>query len=896
MRHMRKRHLASPVLLGAILALSGCPENPPAVDGGGTDAPLADAPVLTDVPEGTDAPIVPPVDAPTDGGVPRMARTLPTNGSAIAVNAANDIVVAANRQAGTITVFGLDATTSPPTLTRTVDIAVPDAEPWQVVIGNDDDTAFVILRATQEIVRVAGLHTSPAIAIVRGDTGSEPTGLAISPLGDRIYAANWGEGTISVFNEALAELSTIDLNDALVDTGVLGAVTARGGMAHPRALAMTNDGDADESDETLYATEYFGQNRTDTAGLPTDGSEFDIARVGFVYRVGFDGTVAPAISLAPVSATGFVDALGNMTGCFPNQLQTATVNSGRLYVAGVCASPRGPTGPVLNPADGTLMNPANFKTEVHSTIWVVDTATNAEVPAQRVVLTDAFDDRYTAMSVADDATRRYPLIPTDFAFVPESNIAYLTAYGSDAVFRVRFNADGTFGEVGATAANFINLAPAGQPAGRLPLGIAIASGSSGAAFTVNEATRNVSIIGFGTQAVLGAVEATPMPAAGSEEEDVLTGRRFFVTGLGRWSFRGQAWNSCEGCHGDGLTDNVTWYFGRGPRQSTSLDGSYGPTGERRLYNWTAIFDETHDFELNTRGNSGGVGAIVHTASTPATAADRIHFDGSSPVPPGTMATAAPQAGLTGSTTALMPGGAVTPSSALRDWDEIDAYVQTIRAPRRPTNLVAVDVDAGRTLFENNGCAGCHGTDMWTTSRVFYTPGAAATGATGSIRTVTYARPGGFPASLNPPSSAGPATLRGTTGGEQINCILSSFGTFPTTGTAAILPAGSTVLVRELRTDMIATAQGASGYNPPALVGMATGAPYFHAGNARSLEEVFDATFSGHYQAFSENFLDVGDRATQVRQMVAFLLSIDESTPVAATPSLGFDPTLCPDSL
>jgi hypothetical protein len=61
---------------------------------------------------------------------------------------------------------------------------------------------------------------------------------------------------------------------------------------------------------------------------------------------------------------------------------------------------------------------------------------------------------------------------------------------------------------------------------------------------------------------------------GSPEEAVLAGRRFFTTGLGRWSLDGAAWGSCVACHIDGLSDNVTWYFGRGPRQSTSLDGSF----------------------------------------------------------------------------------------------------------------------------------------------------------------------------------------------------------------------------------------------------------------------------------------------------------------------------------
>ena len=222
MRTKRLRPFACSIYLGALLALAGCPDDPPIEDDAGTDAPLVDAPT-TDSPP-TDTPMG--VDAPTDGGTPAPARTLSTSGSAIAVNAANDVVVAANRQANTITVFALDDTTSPPALTRTVDIAVPGGEPWQVVIGNDDDSAYVILRATQQIIRVVGLHGSPSITLVRGTTGSEPTGLAISPLGDRLYAANWGEGTISVFNSALALLSTIDLNDALVDTGVLGAIGA----------------------------------------------------------------------------------------------------------------------------------------------------------------------------------------------------------------------------------------------------------------------------------------------------------------------------------------------------------------------------------------------------------------------------------------------------------------------------------------------------------------------------------------------------------------------------------------------------------------------------------------------------------------------------------------------
>jgi cytochrome c peroxidase len=146
-----------------------------------------------------------------------------------------------------------------------------------------------------------------------------------------------------------------------------------------------------------------------------------------------------------------------------------------------------------------------------------------------------------------------------------------------------------------------------------------------------------------------------------------------------------------------------------------------------------------------------------------------------------------------------------------------------------------------------------------------------------------------------------ASLRfpaGATAGanDQIQCVLRAVGTFPSTGTMPILPSGSPVVIREVRTNMMTDAQGLSGFNPPSLLDGVAGAPYFHAGNARTLEEVFDPAFEAHYQALSENFLLAGDRATQIRQIVAFLLSIDEDTAAVAAPTLGYSPLLCPTSL
>lgn len=639
-----------------------------------------------------------------DGGPLPTARSLPTQGSAIVLTSDDSIAVAANRQANTISVFAFVAGLTP-VLTRTADPPVADAEPWQAVIGNDDDTAYVILRRRQQVVRIDDLDGKPAIASAPAATGSEPTGLAISPTGRTLYVANWADGTITVVDAAtMTATSTIDLNAALVETGALGpGVIARPGLAHPRAIVVTNDGDSDDSDETLYVTEYFGQARTDA--LPAGPERFDVQKRGIVYALEVATPAAVrTIDLAPISDTGFVDSAGNTTGCYPNQLQTIALDGTRLYVGSLCASPRGPTGPVLNP-DGTLRNPANFRTQVHTTIHAIDTMSDTELTSGRVQLTRAFQEDYLAACMtppapgnpactADDASRRFPLIATDLQFLPGGGVAYLTAYGSDAVFRVRYAADGTLAEVGSSAANFIPLAPGGAvPSGQLPLGIAIARGATPQALVLNEATRNVSVISFATQAAI--------------------------------------------------------------------------------------------------------------------------------------------------------------------------------------------------------------------SRVFWTPGEGANHpVTGSLRTSTYTAGAAFPAAVNPPSAGvgRTATLRfpaGPSAGadDQIQCILRAVGTFPSSGTTPIGPEG--IVASEVRADMSSTAQGASGYNPPALLGLATGAPHYHAGNARTLEEAFSSFFDRHHTAFSVNFLVTGDRPTQVRQLVSFLLSIDEDTTPVAIPSasaLGYQPELCPGRL
>jgi len=829
---------------------------------------------------------------PTDSGTPATARRTATHGSAVVLTSDDRITVATNRTAHSVSIFATTLTGVPSAMAPTV-IATPDAEPWAAVIGSDDNTAYVILRRTQELIRIGNLRTMPTIT-GRVTVGSEPTGLAISPLGGHVYVANWADGTVSDVNVSGATMSvarTINLNPTLAGTGRLGpsvtAATVRAGLAHPRAIVVTNDLDTDESDETVYVTEFFAQTIDASlfSTLPAGEAALDVNRGGLVYRFNAGtGAIAAPINLQAFRTT----SASTEAGCFPNQLYAAAIKGDRLFVTSVCESPR---------------RPVNSQQNLFAAISLINLTTNLPDTDHHVLLTREFETRYaaTATAVPDTNARRFPLVPNDISFLPMGggNVAYVSSYGSDAIFRVEFNADFSLAQVGqGTALHFIGL-NAGTAAGRLPIGIAVANTVGSRAVALNENTRNLSLIDLSAQSTAAVVQSAPAPTAASPEDRVNIGRRFFVTGLARWSRNGQGWGSCEGCHPDGLTDNVTWTFAAGPRQTTSLDGTFDRSGtHQRVLNWTGILDEVHDFEGNTRGTSGGVGALVHANSMPPVPEDRIHADGTTPVPAGNVATATPQFGLSGSTRAITAGtpGAAPVRSLLEDWENIDLYVRTIRPPRAPSNLVAADVTAGAALFAEGNCAGCHGsptgTNLWTVSRRFYEPSEARNNPlTGTLRVQTYT---GFPtafAGLNPPSanpgrtstfriSAANAALAGS--GDQINCVLRSVGTVGGTlgAPTAVAPTGVSNFIFEVKANGT-PAQGFTGFNPPSLVGMGTGAPFFHAGNARTLEEVLSDLFRTHHQALSANFLvasaDPAARATAVRQLAAYLVSIDDQT-------------------
>jgi cytochrome c peroxidase len=494
--------------------------------------------------------------------------------------------------------------------------------------------------------------------------------------------------------------------------------------------------------------------------------------------------------------------------------------------------------------------------------------------------------------IPDTQTRFFLADIVDVGFVG-ADVAYVVSRGGDVVQRVEYGPTGpTLGSAFNKQID-LNITPAGSPGPcQNPTGIAVAH-SGGRAWVNCWGVRRLGVVDFSTQTLSKTVESAAIPAA---DKDAADGQHFFFTGRGRWS--NNAWSSCGSCHPDGLSDNITWSFGAGPRQSTSMDGSYshGPGAQKqRVFNWTGIFDEMHDFERNTRDTQGGKGAV--TRPDPSIAGATC----------GNLAQEQPiaisAAGLGRSVKFDMDN---TAGNCRTDWDKIDIYAKTIRPPRALQKGDAASVARGAALFgeptataNNAACVRCHGGSGWTASRRFFTPAGTPAGNTGAdlqpIAGTPFQPPVFWPPNTTTagwnfhsttlaaqPASALFSAPEATTAlaPAQVACVLRNVGSFGADGLESRIVNGNP-----------ARAQGRLGYNVPSLYGLALGAPYFHSGKVDTLEELFDdAAWTQHATAGNPVWLSAGTPAEIAQRkvdLIAFLLSIDASTAEQPIPT-GWD--------
>ncbi len=784
-----------------------------------------------------------------DGGGGGPVLTRPSRSSTIALSDNGAWVAMTNPDSGTLSVFQTSDNSR-------IGVVQTGAEPSSVVIAPDNTTAFVANRASATVVRVRGIDTSSPTVDASIGVGSEPVAVALSPTGAVLFVAEMAENRISII-------------DANAMSGLAVATADR-----PRALLVTNDGDGEDNDETLLVSEFFGE--------PVPGKEArDDGRVGHVRRFAVNDLADLGdIELAPLDS-GFPrggDEANPNVQTAPNQLSSLAVFGNRLFITSVSASPEAPL---------------RFDNNVFPVVYVADLATGQEVR-------DASGTTNLARKIVDliptptpEAPRFIPGELSDIDFVPGSNgVGYAVGRAGDVMVRTVFAG----GQVTVGSSQNVEIDLAGNDEiGRCqgPIGVAVVDQTR--AYVNCWVTRRLGVVDFGSQTLATTVESAPLPV-GAFEESVQRGRRFYFTGRGRWSNGagngargGEGWSSCGSCHPDGMTDNVTWVFGAGPRQTTSQDGSFSHGSgqqKRRIFNWTGIFEEHHDFERNTRDVSGGLGAIT----TAATIEDCNKLDLEQQVPLTVPDTDPPVA--IGGLAQPLQELADDPVLALcghKDWDDIDRFVSTIRPPRARQAIAPAIVERGRQLFIDGGCNRCHGGQGWTVSRRFFVPTAETNGL---LTGTAFEPPAFFAATLSYPNgvdprsqiSAQPAIPAADQTGPaepaevpiaQMACVLRNVGTFGVPGDAAATDA----LEQRPFQGALVRSQGRAGYNVPALYGLTFGAPYLHHGQAPTLQALFtDPRWAFHTNAGNANFEVTLSDPVKLDELVSFLWSIDAAQP------------------
>ncbi|MFO0839861.1 MAG: thrombospondin type 3 repeat-containing protein [Phycisphaerae bacterium] len=732
----------------------------------------------------------------------------------IALTTDDKRLLVANRDAGTLSVIQVRDSGGADTSVKLAEIGV-GTEPRSLAVSPENDEAYVVSGQDNavSVVSLAGASIYQVLAKIA--VGIEPRGCALTPNGSRLLVCNHTAGTVSIINTATRQvISTV----------------AVGG--NPFAIAITNDNDTDDQDETVFVTRFFGEN---IAGAREAN---DSGREGVVIAFPLSNTSnQTTIKLSPI-ASGFTSdrsafcpqtttvTLHNAVFCpdttaaagsdtlvkfktnvFPNQLGSALLRNSRLFLPNIGAQPE---------------PPIRFNTNVQALMHIVDTAALTQATAEHVNLN---------VEVSQEADPANPtqtlqkLFGNDIVAI-DANAAgsdfLIVSRGGDFVFRANPSAQG---KLTLNAPNVVRFRT-----GHLPTGVVI-SADGKRAYTNNEAGYSVSALDLTNNTTLTRdIDSSTPPDPGSFDHAVLVGKLTFFSALGvpdngiflkpirdldtlasRGKMSNNAWSSCASCHPDGLTDRVTWIFATGPRQTIPLDSFFSKQtpSDQRISNWSAVRGSVTDFNENSIGTQGGSGF----AGTPPSKDVYNH--------------------------GLVQGA----SDAL---DAQTLWIQTVRTLNMPKPAAAVEA-AGAVVFSAN-CASCHGGSKWTKSQVIYLDNPAFDkdpNAGGVPRDAGITRAGGQIVSY----TVGAATVR----------FMDLVGTFA--------GAADPIEIRNNAT----TALGAAGFNVPSLLGVGFTPPYFHHGSAATLEAMFSTHVLG--AGTIETTINATDRAN----LLEFIRSIDANT-------------------
>lgn len=820
-------------LMGFVAAIPGCPPG-----GGGecaADADCADDGLFCNGTESCDTVVASCVssgnpcdaaegevcDEETDACVVNTLAT-PSRSTTIALTSDDRRAVVVNRETNSVSIIEVRNAAGADAANLLAEVTVGE-EPRFVSIHPDNSEAYVT-NAADGTVSVIALTGDDAFTVVDEITvGTEPRGCAITPNGLRLYVANQSAGTVTAIDVASRD--------------VLGNVNVGG---QPAALAITNDGDTDDTDEMVFVTQFYAEL---IPGGP--GEVSDVGKQGVVqsFTVGTPGSPV-RLTLSPIENVGFTADRTNFCtafnalavndvfcpnvnetdptstaitadpqGAYPNQLASALIRGNRLFLPNIGASPE---------------PPIRFNVNLQSLVHVANIATMQEEANLHVNLNDQVkaETQPEEDAVSGSLVRVFGADLTAIDADAAGENFLIVSRGGNFVFKADLDANGRL-NIGAP--DVIRF-----QTGNMPNGVVMSSDGT-RAYVNNEVGISVSALNLTTnQVITRDIPSGTPPAPGTSQHEILVGKLAFFTSLGipdngifatqirdinpvndRNKASDNGWSSCGSCHPDGLADGVTWSFGTGPRQTVSLDAFFNKDNpnDQRISNYSAVMGSITDFNNNSRGVQGGVG-----------------FAGNPPNP-----------------LIFAHGISEGASDAL---DAMTSWVKIIRVPNMPRPTDTAALARGGTLFDTN-CASCHGGAKWTKSEVIYdnNPTFTADVTAGGVLIDTRL------------TNAGPQVVSFTENGQTLR-FLEDVGTFDATNDFELRGAGATTGQASL---------GALGFNVPSLLSIAVQAPYFHDGSAQTLADVFDRHGLGDSTIAGE--LSGSERA----DLTVFLNAIDSTT-------------------
>ena len=784
----------------------------------------------------------------------------PTNSSPISMSADGKLVWVVNPGSDNVAVIN--------TATNKVikKVAVGD-EPQSVALDAANRYAYVANTAdgTVTIIRITNANPNNFKAVVAKDlgnkgkilSGAEPWDIVASPDGRRIYVANSSQDTITVI-DATRRFSRAG---KLISPSLIGYINLRGSKCsankqrhfQPRGLAVTKDS------SRLFVTQFFSFERPGSAQVNDQG------RQGLVCRIDVSSTSRNIKSYKPIGRiailprdTGFtIDKDGNGTAdptfAWPNQMQSIVIRGGQAFLPNIAASPEGPL---------------RFNVDTEAFVNVIDGINGAN---QTDGSAGKFLNLHLGARTPEPGKKKlFFANPWAIAFTNQSGAghAYVVSAGADLLVKLDVAGNGKLSFTGGTSTTrYIDLNNPNDPstdgveAGKNPQGIVINKAGT-RAYVENFVSRNVSVVNLQTDKVIRVIKTAPLPAPGSQEERNLIGAEIFFSSRGHFDrppgttvstderLSSDGWQSCASCHFKGLTDSVVWAFGTGPRKSVPLNATFNPSNrnQQRVLNYSSIFDEVQDFELNIRNVSGpGPLAAAQACANP-------------PPPPGAAtSTFDPNHGLLFADnnnfnqapclinslpapanagrhefTVTLPGSstAVPALTALKEW--VQFAVRTPDAPFKNASLGAgalkrADVIAGQKLFEQQGCTSCHGPPLFTTSIKDFTSPPAATEIFNE-RTGTFTgNPVGNPYLNRFLRDIGSFNIGVPNGGNPLGSNIGG----PEKASSAIVGGVTQPAQDALGKDYNNDGKG-NGFSPPSLLGIDASPPYYHNGACETL--------------------------------------------------------------